>query len=398
MKCSSWRPCTLGDVIELQRGYDLPEYERRPGTVPVIGSFGITGYHDQARAPGPGVTVGRSGASFGVVTYSEQAYWPHNAVLFVTDFKNNIPRFIAYLLKTIDFQRLNSGSAQPSLNRNYVYTVQTALPDRETQRKIASILSAYDDLIENNMHRIAVLEAMAQAIYREWFVEFRFPGHEKVKLVDSPVGTIPEGWRIKPLREIADLRLGKMLDAKKNKGELMPYLANVNVRWGEFDLQNLRQMRFEVDEREAYGLRYGDIVMCEGGEPGRCAIWTERVPNMMIQKAIHRIRSREEVNFHYLYWNLRHKGQTGHLESLFTGATIKHLPREKLDIVAIEVPRKNITDLFSKTVGPMAGQVEALRKINANLRKTRELLLPKLISGQVSVENLDLETAEATIV
>jgi type I restriction enzyme S subunit len=118
MKTPSWTSCNLGEVIELQRGYDLPEYERQPGNVPVIGSFGITGYHNTARANGPGVTVGRSGASFGVATFSPVDFWPHNAVLFVTDFKGNIPRFVYYLLKTIDFQSLNSGSAQPSLNRN----------------------------------------------------------------------------------------------------------------------------------------------------------------------------------------------------------------------------------------------------------------------------------------
>lgn len=269
-----------------------------------------------------------------------------------------------------------------------------SLPSLPAQRKIASILSAYDDLIENNTRRIAILEAMAQAIYREWFVEFRFPGHEKIKLLDSPLGKIPEDWQRKPLREVAQLRLGKMLDAKKNKGDLMPYLANINVRWGQCDLQNLREMRFEADEREAYGLKYGDIVMCEGGEPGRCAIWTEQVPNMMLQKAIHRIRSGQEVGFRYLYHNLRHKGQGGHLESLFTGATIKHLPREKLDIVPVEVPPKSLTDFFSQMVEPMAHQVEVLNKRNANLRKTRDFLLPKLISGDLEVEDLDIETGE----
>ncbi len=90
--------------------------------------------------------------------------------------------------------------------------------------------------------------------------------------------------------EIAEFRLGKMLDQNKNRGQPMPYLANINVRWGEFDLENLREMRFEESEIETFGLRYGDIVMCEGGEPGRCAIWKNQIPGMMIQKAIHRIR------------------------------------------------------------------------------------------------------------
>ena len=287
------------------------------------------------------------------------------------------------------------GVAQQHFNIGAARQMKIHLPPLATQQKIAGVLGAYDELIENNRRRIEILEEMARRLYREWFVQFRFPGHAHVPLTDSPLGKIPKGWERKPLREIADLRLGKMLDAKKNKGDLMPYLANVNVRWGAFDLQNLREMRFEADERETCGLRYGDIVMCEGGEPGRCAIWTEQVPNMMIQKAIHRIRSRQEVGFRYLYYNLRHKGQTGHLASLFTGATIKHLPREKLDIVMVEVPTKSLTDLFSKIVEPMALQVEVLTKRNAILRKTRDLLLPRLISGELDVSELPIEVEEA---
>ena len=97
-------------------------------------------------------------------------------------------------------------------------------------------------------------------------------------------------WMRKALEDVADFCLGKMLDQKKNKGDLRPYLANVNVRWGEFAADNLREMRFEQHELERFGLKYGDIVMCEGGEPGRCAIWKNQIPGMMIQKAIHRIR------------------------------------------------------------------------------------------------------------
>jgi type I restriction enzyme S subunit len=97
-------------------------------------------------------------------------------------------------------------------------------------------------------------------------------------------------WKTKPLAAVAEFRLGKMLDDKKNKGEPLPYLANINVRWGECDLEHLREMWFAHDEMDRYGLKYGDIVMCEGGEPGRCAIWKEAVPGMMIQKALRRIR------------------------------------------------------------------------------------------------------------
>jgi type I restriction enzyme, S subunit len=307
------------------------------------------------------------------------------------------PRFVCYCLVSPRYKDellgiAQGGATREALTKEKIQDFQIPNVPLTTQRKIASILSAYDDLIENNTRRIAILEEMAQAIYREWFVNFRFPGHENVKLVESPLGKIPEGWEAKQLGNIADLRLGKMLDAKKNKGDLMPYLANVNVRWGEFDLQSLREMRFEADEREKYGLRFGDIVMCEGGEPGRCAIWTEQVPNMMIQKAIHRIRSLEEVDFRYLYFNLLYKGRTGHLESLFTGSTIKHLPGEKLKTVMVEVPTRILMNTFSELVEPMTAQVSAFTTRNENLCTTRDLLLPKLISGKLDVEDLDIDT------
>ncbi len=158
-------------------------------------------------------------------------------------------------------------------------------------------------------------------------------------------------WTTKSLSELADFSLGKMLDEKKNRGEFLPYLANINVRWGGFDLQNLREMRFEPDELDRFSLKYGDIVLCEGGEPGRCAIWKEPVPRMMIQKALHRIRPYSNIDYRFLFYSFVYKGRTGSFGSLFTGTTIKHLPRQhlaKIDIAfpQIEVQRR-IGDILS---------------------------------------------------
>ncbi len=119
---------------------------------------------------------------------------------------------------------------------------------------------------------------------------------------------------------------------------LLPYLANVNVRWGQFEFDDLREMRFEQLELDRFGLKDGDIVMCEGGEPGRCAIWKGQVPGMMIQKALHRIRPHQCLSPEFLYYTFLHMGRAGRFAPLFTGATIKHLPREKLALLEIEVP------------------------------------------------------------
>jgi type I restriction enzyme S subunit len=158
-------------------------------------------------------------------------------------------------------------------------------------------------------------------------------------------------WERKRLGDVADLCLGKMLDRTKNKGEPLPYLANLNVRWGSFDLDDLRQMRFEPSEADRYGLKYGDIVMCEGGEPGRCAIWKDAIPGMMIQKALHRIRPHEILDYRFLFYTFMHKGKTGSFAPLFTGSTIKHLPGQNLAKVEIEIPplsaQKRIADTLS---------------------------------------------------
>ena len=145
-------------------------------------------------------------------------------------------------------------------------------------------------------------------------------------------------WEKVKLGDVTDSCLGKMLDQIKNKGEYQPYLANVDVRWGSFNLEDLSLMRFEASEQERYGLKYGDLVICEGGEPGRCAIWKDQIPGMKIQKALHRVRVHDCLDYRYLYYWFLLAGKTGELEQYFTGATIKHMPGEKLKSVIITKP------------------------------------------------------------
>lgn len=156
-----WETTTLSQVVGLQRGHDLPSPQRRTGSVPIVGSFGVTGWHDTARAKGPGVTIGRSGASIGTAVYVEQDYWPLNTCLFATDFKGNDPRWVYHLLDQIDFSAYNSGSAQPSLNRNFLAQIPVSRPPLEEQGRIASVLGALDDLIGTNRTAIANLRALS---------------------------------------------------------------------------------------------------------------------------------------------------------------------------------------------------------------------------------------------
>lgn len=145
-------------------------------------------------------------------------------------------------------------------------------------------------------------------------------------------------WEKVKLGNVSESCLGKMLDQRKNKGTYKPYLANVNVRWGFFDLNNLQEMKFEEDEDERYGIKYGDLIICEGGEPGRCAIWKEELPNMKIQKALHRVRVNEEMDYRYVYYWFLLAGKQGALKQYYTGATIMHIPGQKLKEVVIDKP------------------------------------------------------------
>lgn len=146
-------------------------------------------------------------------------------------------------------------------------------------------------------------------------------------------------WNKVKLGEVIETSLGKMLDSVKNRGEFMPYLANINVRWGSFDIDNLSLMRFEANEEEKYGIKYGDLIICEGGEPGRCAIWKDQIPNMKIQKALHRVRPISHLidNFYLFYW-FYNAGKKGLIDQYCTGATIKHLPAIRLKSILVDLP------------------------------------------------------------
>lgn len=179
-------------------------------------------------------------------------------------------------------------------------------------------------------------------------------------------------WPLVRLGDHVDACLGKMLDAKKNKGELQPYLGNVNVRWGDFDLTDLAEMRFEAHEEERYSLRHGDLVVCEGGEPGRCAIWTGSVQGMKIQKALHRIRPKSTLHNYYLYYWFRHSAKVGLLEPHFTGTTIKHLTGKA--IAALKVPLPPIATQYSmvEVLRRLDDRIELLRQTNATLESTAQ--------------------------
>ncbi len=168
-------------------------------------------------------------------------------------------------------------------------------------------------------------------------------------------------WKMMKLGEVCDSCLGKMLDKHKNKGTLQVYLANINVRWGSFDLKNLPMMKFEDNENERYGIRKGDLIICEGGEPGRCAIWNDEMPNMKIQKALHRVRCHKTLNNYYLYYWLVYTCSTKKIEEHLSGTTIKHLPGEKLKALQIPIPPLTEQTAIVSRLDALSAQISELK-------------------------------------
>ena len=363
---------TLGDLMVLQRGYDLPEADRRPGRVPVIGSAGVTGFHDTARVRGPGVTVGRSGASFGKVTYVREDYWPHNAALYVKDFRGNDPVFIRYLLESIDFSSLNSGSAQQSLNRNYVYGVPTKSVPLPTQRRIAGILSAYDELINNCQRRIRILDDMARGLYREWFVHFLFPGADAQARVDSPLGPIPRGWVVKRLDEIAEnfdrLRRPLSRAARSEVQGPYPYYGAAKV----FDYVN----DFIFDGEYLLMAEDGSVITGDG-RPVLQLVNEKFWPN----NHTHILRGKAPISTHFLYVALSLIGVSPYI----SGSAQPKITQENMNRIPLVCASYQIHQQFDAAISPMIHQGQALQRKASNLRRTRDLLLPRLLSGQITL-------------
>lgn len=181
-------------------------------------------------------------------------------------------------------------------------------------------------------------------------------------------------WPIVRLGDVIETNLGKMLDAKKNKGEFKPYLGNSNVRWGLFELDNLAEMRFEDHEDERYRLRNGDLVICEGGEPGRCAIWRDELPEMRIQKALHRVRAKQGLTNHYLYYWINLAARTGVLEPYFTGTTIKHLTGRALAELRLPLPPMSVQMDVVDVLGAIDARIDNLRQTNVTLESIAQAL------------------------
>ena len=202
-------------------------------------------------------------------------------------------------------------------------------------------------------------------------------------------GELPPGWTQTTLGEIADTALGKMLDrAKRIRGSALPYLRNANVRWDSFDLTQLSQMPFEEHELDRYGLRAGDLLICEGGEPGRAAVWPGGDLPIKYQKAILRVRPRECVNPRWIMYSLRKDAATGGLDQYFTGSTIRHFPQQAARKYELLLPpiseQRRIIAMLERLLAKVDASRRRLDHVQHVLERFRQSVLAAAFSGQLT--------------
>lgn len=372
-----WTRRKLGDVITLQRGHDLPEAQRRDGGIPIISSSGHTGMHDAAKAKGPGVVTGRYG-TLGEVYYVDGDYWPLNTALYVVDFKGNDPRFISYFLKQVLTSLQSDKAAVPGVNRNVVHALDVSVPDGGTQKRIAGILSAYDDLIENNYRRMTLLEDAARELYQEWFVRLRFPGRENTRIVDG----VPAGWSRRQLDDLASLIKRGITPRYDDDGQSM-VINQKCIRGGRLDLTLARRQSKEFKvERGVYA---GDVLVNSTGEGtlGRVAPVVSTIPTCTVDTHVTIVRPKPEISRAYFALSIMTMEST--FATMGRGATNQtELSPTQIGAVSVLDPGPVLRRQFDEYVVPLLGQREVLNEISEKARQARDLLLPRLMSGEVA--------------
>jgi type I restriction enzyme, S subunit len=382
---SSWNEYFLGDLLQLQRGFDITKKEQQEGKVPIVSSSGITSFHNEAKAKAPGVITGRKG-SLGKVHYLSEDYWPHDTTLWIKDFKGNNPRFLYYLLQLIHLENYDVGASNPTLNRNHVHKIKLKAPAPEIQEKIAAILSAYDDLIENNTKRIALLEKAAEEIYREWFVRMRFPGWEKTKFEKG----IPVGWSLVPINKLTKF-LGGFSFKSKDYVDFGTYgiVTIKNVHDGKF----ITKCSGHINEippsmKKHCHLKTGDILMSLTGNVGRvCIVYGQ---NLLLNQRVAKISPVSSNLTYYLYLTFRQKSFQQLTENVATGVAQQNLSPIKLGYQKILRPSDNLLQKFNDIYSPQQKLINSLYVANEKLQKSRDLLLSRLISGKLSVDELEI--------
>lgn len=416
---NDWRDCRLGDLLEIKHGYAfLGEHFTDTGSHIVLtpGNFfdagGFKNKGDKEKwysGPIPEDYVLSEGDL--IVAMTEQAegllgssaivprsgLYLHNqrlGLVQVRDERKADKRFLFYLFNSRPVRQQIRGSASGTKIRHTapsrIADVKVSLPPLQVQRRISSILSAYDELMENSKRRIQILEAMARSLYREWFVHFRFPNHEKLSCISSSLGNIPKGWGVNRLESVChSIQDGDWIETKDQGGQDYRLIQISNIGVGEFiETENFRFVTKETFiNLRCNEILPGDLLVARMPTPiGRAWLATTMQWRMITAVDVAIVRTRQNILhplFLSLAWN--ESANLQRIAAQASGTTRLRITRRELAALDFVVPPIELQMRFVSTVDPSMALIQALRSQIQNLRRTRDLLLPRLLSGQVNV-------------
>jgi len=280
-------------------------------------------------------------------------------------------------------------SGVPHINLGILRELQVLVPPLATQRKISAILSAYGDLIENNLRRIKILEEMAQNLYSEWFVKFRFPGHEQARFADSPLSPIPEGWEVRELSEFVDFERGVEPGSRNYSSQpaenCVPFLRVGDLGKRESDLF------IEGSFAKGRILTPNDIAITMDGTVGLVGMGLKGAYSSGIRRVVR--NSNCPIGDAFIFQLLKSDHVQAIIEAHAKGTTIKHAS-SSIGHMLFALPDKAVADVFEEHAEPLNVLTLSLKRRNDALRRTRDLLLPNLISGELDVSQLDIAVPE----
>jgi len=352
------------------------------------------------------IVIARTGATTGYAKYIKKPPLSLFASYLVRlKIKKGIDkRYIGYIIQSQtykDFIKINwSGAAQPNANAQVLTSFPIPLPDINNQKIISSILSAYDDLIKNNLRRIQILEEMAQLIYREWFVNFRFPGYEKIKFVNSEMGKIPEGWEVGCIKDLYGLQPGYAFKSKDlfDVGQY-PIIKIRNIQHPMIDILNCEYIQDGkiIEMVNKFVLSEGDfLIAMTGAQVGKVGIMPKTNNRYFLNQRVGRFVPMRKylINNFFLYLFCISDYFKQQINNLASGAAQPNISGTDIDNIKIIIPSNNLLEEFTNLIDPAWKEIISLNKKNQVLRVSRDILLPKLISGELDVSDLDDTTGD----
>lgn len=374
----------LKDVLKIGNGKDhssLPD-----GEYPVLGSGGIMRYANRYLYDGESVLLPRKG-TLNNIQYIKGKFWTVDTCYY-TIINQDIthPYYLYRLLRTFDLSGLDSGASIPSMTSKTYYGIKVQLPPLPTQQKIASILSAYDNLIQNYKKQIEALQTAASELYKEWFVRFRFPGWQNAKFENG----IPEGWKVERLGKLVEIKSGKRLpqgyDFSDNPTS-HPYIRARDIKHGNIDSNDFAYISDEVHKKlKRYIVDENDILLTIVANIGDVGYVNKSLQGFnLTENAVRLTHYSERIEPRYLCYYLSQPATKIYMEGLAVGAAQAKLGIYKIETIKVLLPNINIQKDFSRRIALIHTKIDNLNKQITNLTQQRDLLLPRLMRGKLEI-------------